>query len=80
MVWEAAQAVHVPVVGIGGIMDAMDALEFLTVGAHAVQVGTANFVNPRATEEIVEGLASYLAENNFTDIGQIIGSLRISRQ
>ncbi len=80
MVWEAAQAVHVPVVGIGGIMDAMDALEFLTVGAHAVQVGTANFVNPRATEEIVDGLCSYLTENNFTDISEIIGSLRISRQ
>lgn len=80
MVWEAAQAVHVPVVGIGGIMDAMDALEFLTVGAHAVQVGTANFVNPRATEEIVDGLSRYLVENNISDINEIIGSLRISRQ
>jgi dihydroorotate dehydrogenase (NAD+) catalytic subunit len=72
--------VHVPVVGIGGIMDAMDALEFLTVGAHAVQVGTANFVNPRATEEIVDGLSRYLVENNISDINEIIGSLRISRQ
>ena len=80
MVWEAAQAVHVPVVGIGGIMDAMDALEFLTVGAHAVQVGTANFVNPRATEEIVDGLSRYLVENNISDINEIIGSLRISRR
>jgi len=80
MVWEAAQAVHVPVVGIGGIMDTVDALEFLTVGAHAVQVGTANFVNPRATEEIVDGLSRYLVENNISDINEIIGSLRISRQ
>jgi dihydroorotate dehydrogenase (NAD+) catalytic subunit len=80
MVWEAAQAVDVPVVGIGGIMDATDALEFLTVGARAVQIGTANFVNPRVTEEIVEGLASYLAENNLTDITQIIGSLRINNK
>ncbi|MBW2330151.1 MAG: dihydroorotate dehydrogenase [Deltaproteobacteria bacterium] len=76
MVWEAAQAVRVPIIGIGGIMDASDALEFLIVGARAVQVGTANFVNPRATLEIVEGLRSYLVENNITDISNIIGSLR----
>ena len=78
MVWEVVQAVDVPVVGIGGIMDATDALEFMTVGARAVQVGTANFVNPRATEQIVEGLASYLEEKNLTDIDQIIGSLEIT--
>lgn len=77
MVWEVAQVVEVPVIGIGGIMDATDALEFLTVGARAVQVGTANFVNPRVTEEIVKGLASYLTENNLTDIHEIIGSLRV---
>jgi dihydroorotate dehydrogenase (NAD+) catalytic subunit len=61
-------------------MDTADALEFLTVGARAVQVGTANFVNPRATEEIVEGLASYLTENNLTNITQIIGSLKINNK
>lgn len=76
MVWEAAQAVRIPVIGIGGIMDASDALEFLIVGACAVQVGTANFVNPRATLEIVEGLRCYLVENNIKDINHIIGSLR----
>lgn len=76
MVWEAARAVGVPVIGIGGIMDAMDALEFLIVGASAVQVGTANLVNPQATMEIVEGIRSYLVENNITDISDIIGSLR----
>jgi dihydroorotate dehydrogenase (NAD+) catalytic subunit len=75
MVWEAAQAVRVPVIGIGGIMDASDALEFLIVGARAVQVGTANFVNPRVTLEVVEGLRCYLVENNITDISHIIGSL-----
>lgn len=78
MVWEAARAVRVPVIGIGGIMDAMDALEFLIAGASAVQVGTANLVNPRATVEIVEGIRSYLAENNIPDISDIIGSLTIS--
>lgn len=78
MVWEAAQAVRIPVIGIGGIMNALDALEFLIVGARAVQVGTANFVNPRATLEIVEGLKCYLVENNIGDINYIIGSLRTS--
>ena len=80
MVWEVVQVVHVPVIGIGGIMDAMDAIEFLIVGARAVQVGTANFVNPRATQEIVEGITSYLVDNNFKDINQIIGSLQVRRQ
>jgi len=76
MVWEAAQAVRIPVIGIGGIMNVLDAMEFLIVGARAVQVGTANFVNPRATLEIVEGLKCYLVENNIGDINHIIGSLR----
>ena len=76
MVWEAAQAVRIPVIGIGGIMNATDAMEFFIVGARAVQVGTANFVNPRATVEIVEGLKHYLAENNISDINEIIGSLK----
>jgi len=77
MVWEVAQAVSIPVIGIGGIMNAMDAMEFFIVGARAVQVGTANFVNPRATVEIVEGLRRYLAENNISDINEIIGSLKV---
>lgn len=75
MVWEAAQAVRIPVIGIGGIMNDMDALEFFIVGARAVQVGTANFINPRATVEIVEGLGRYLVENNISDINEIVGSL-----
>lgn len=80
MVWEVAQAVPVPVIGIGGIMDTMDALEFLIVGARAVQVGTANFVSPRTTEEIADGLAAYLVENKIGDIEKIIGSLRMTQQ
>ena len=76
MVWETVQAVRVPVIGVGGIMDTMDALEFLMVGAHAIQVGTANFVNPQTSVEIVEGLGTYLEENNLSDISQVIGSLR----
>jgi len=76
MVWEVAQTVRVPVIGIGGIANTRDALEFMIVGASAVQVGTANFVNPRATMEIIDGLSSYLKENNIDDIGQIVGTLQ----
>jgi dihydroorotate dehydrogenase (NAD+) catalytic subunit len=76
MVWETVQAVALPVIGIGGIMDASDALEFLIVGAQAVQVGTANFVNPRATVEIAEGLRNYLVKKDIPDISQVIGSLK----
>jgi dihydroorotate dehydrogenase (NAD+) catalytic subunit len=76
MVWETVQAVALPVIGIGGIMDASDALEFLIVGAQAVQVGTANFVNPRATVEIAEGLRNYLVKKDIPDIRQVIGSLK----
>jgi len=75
MVWETAKAVHVPVIGIGGIMDVTDAMEFLMVGARAIQVGTANFVDPRATVEIVEGLKAYLIKHNIADIGNVMGSL-----
>ena len=76
MVWETVQAVALPVIGIGGIMDASDALEFLIVGAQAVQVGTANFVNPRATVEIAEALRNYLVKKDIPDISQVIGSLK----
>ena len=59
MVWQVAHAVNIPVVGLGGISSASDALEFIMAGASAIQVGTANFVNPRVTIEIIEGLGDY---------------------
>lgn len=74
MVWQTAQCVKIPVIGIGGIMNAADALEFLIAGAAAVQVGTANFVNPRAAIEIIEGIEAFLIENNISDVKEIIGS------
>lgn len=75
MVWEACKAVKIPVIGMGGIMSANDALEFLIAGAHAVAVGTANFVNPLSTIEIIEGIEQFLREEGLSDIHDLIGSL-----
>lgn len=77
MVWQAARAVGIPVVGIGGIMTAEDALAFLIVGATAVQVGTASFVNPRATMEIIDGIETFLADRQLSGVTAIIGTLDI---
>ena len=77
MVWQVAAAVDIPVIGIGGIMTAQDALEFIMVGATAVQVGTANFVNPAATVDIIDGITAYLEENGIADIATLKGSLEI---
>ncbi len=76
MVWQVVQSVSIPVIGIGGIMTAEDALEFLVLGAKAVQIGTANFVNPLVTMEVIEGMKNYLAENKIKDINDIIGTFR----
>jgi len=75
MVWQVARAVKVPVIGIGGIMTAEDAISFLIAGATAVQVGTANFVNPRATIDIIGGLAAYLDRHRIDHITDLVGTL-----
>lgn len=74
LVYEVAQVVRIPVVGVGGIATAEDALEFLMAGATAIQVGTATFVNPRACLEIVEGLEGFMQEEGLEDISRIIGA------
>jgi dihydroorotate dehydrogenase (NAD+) catalytic subunit len=76
MVWQVVQRVSIPVIGIGGIMNAEDALEFLILGAKAVQIGTANFINPRATLNIIEGMQNYLIDNKIEDINEIIGTFK----
>ncbi len=76
MVWQVVNRVSIPVIGLGGIMTADDALEYLIVGARAVQVGTANFINPRAIPDIVEGIEIYLQKHKMTHIRELIGSLR----
>ncbi len=75
MVWQVARATRLPVIGIGGIMKAEDAVEFFIAGARAVQVGTANFVNPRATIEIIGGIERYLERHGIADVADLVGSL-----
>ena len=76
MVWQVIQRVSVPVIGLGGIMTARDALEFLIVGARAVQVGTAHFIHPHAAIDILKGIEDYLEQHQFDDINQLIGTLK----
>lgn len=76
MVWQVANAVNIPIIGIGGIMSSEDALEFIVAGASAVQVGTANLVDPDATERIIEGITDFVEETGCQSIRDIVGTLR----
>lgn len=76
MVYQVANAVKLPIIGMGGIANAEDALEFIMAGATAVSVGTANFYNPYATVEVVEGIETYLKENKIDDINELIGCVK----
>ena len=76
MVQKVASQVKIPVIGMGGIMTASDALEFLIAGASMIAVGTANFINPRAPIDVLEGIESFMKENKINDIREIIGSLK----
>ena len=80
MVWQTAQAVKVPIIGMGGIASATDAIEFLLAGASAVEVGTYNFVDPSATTRIVDGIEDYMRRHGFTDIQDLIGALQIPKK
>ncbi len=75
MVYQTAQAVKLPIVGMGGIMNAEDAIEMILAGATAVSVGTANFTNPRVTEQIVDGIRAYMEKYRVTDIKELIGAV-----
>lgn len=76
MVYQAANAVKIPVIGMGGISNAEDALEFILAGASAVSVGTANFYRPAVTMEIVDGIEAYMEQYGFTDIGQMVSFVK----
>jgi dihydroorotate dehydrogenase (NAD+) catalytic subunit len=76
MVWECHKVIRIPIIGMGGIIFAEDAIEFLLAGASAVAIGTANFVNPRATQDIIDGIRSFMIEEGITDIKKLIGGLK----
>jgi dihydroorotate dehydrogenase (NAD+) catalytic subunit len=73
MVWQVANTVKIPVVGMGGIMNATDAVEFLLAGASAIQIGTANFIDPRVSIKVIQGIESYLQRHEFENVRDIIG-------
>lgn len=77
MVWQVAKAVKVPVVGMGGIMNATDAIEFMLAGASAIQVGTANFIDPTVTIKVLEGIEDYLKRHGYSSVTDIIGALEV---
>lgn len=77
MIWQTARAVKIPLVGIGGIMTAEDAIEFMIAGASAVQVGTANFVDPQASLKILDGIEDYFKKNKIKSMKELVGSLRV---
>jgi dihydroorotate dehydrogenase (NAD+) catalytic subunit len=74
MVWEVSQAVNIPIIGMGGIMSAGDAIEFILVGASAIQIGTANLTNPRTGVEVIQGIVKYLVQNKINCIQKLIGA------
>jgi len=76
MVWQVFNAVKIPIVGLGGIMNAKDAIEFLLAGATAFQLGTANFIDPQVTVKVVEGIEEYMKRHNIRDINELIGGLK----
>ena len=73
MVWQVARAVHIPVIGLGGISNAVDAVEFLLAGASAVEIGTANFVDPTISAQVAQGIDEYLERHGFHSVKEIIG-------
>ena len=77
MVWQVSKAVNIPIVGLGGIMNATDAIEFLLAGASAIQIGTANFIDPTTSVKVVKGIEEYLERNSFTSVKEIIGGLLV---
>ena len=77
MVWEVAKAVKIPVIGLGGIMDWKDAIEFMLAGASAIQIGTANFIDPEVSVKVIDGMNDYLNRHGYKSIKDIIGALEV---
>ncbi len=77
MVWQVKKAVKIPIIGIGGIMNAVDAIEFILAGATAIEIGTANFIDPKVTIKIVEGINDYCLRHSISSISEVIGALKV---
>ena len=77
MVWQVAKAVKIPVIGLGGIMNAADAIEFMLAGASAIQIGTANFIDPTVSVKVVDGINDYLDRHGYKSVSEIIGALEV---
>ena len=77
MVWQVAKAVKIPVIGLGGIMNWKDAVEFLLAGATAIQIGTANFIDPAITVKVADGINDYLDRHGYSSVRDIIGALEV---
>jgi len=77
MVWQVSQAVKIPVIGLGGIMSSADAIEFILAGATAIQVGTANFIDPQISIKIMQGIENYLVRHKISSVKDLIGALKV---
>ena len=77
MVWQVAKAVNIPVIGLGGIMNWKDAVEFMLAGASAVQIGTANFIDPAITIKVMDGINDYLERHGCKSVSEIIGAVEV---
>ena len=77
MVWQVAKAVGIPVIGLGGIMNWIDAVEFILAGASAIQIGTANFIDPTVTLKVVDGINDYLDRHGFNSVADLVGALEL---
>lgn len=75
MVWQVAQAINIPIVGLGGIMNATDAIEFMMAGASVIEIGTANFIDPTVTIKVIEGIDAWLDAHGCDSVAEIIGAL-----
>jgi len=75
MVWQVSKAVNIPIIGMGGIMNATDAIEFMLAGASAIEVGTANFIDPTVTMKIVDGIEEYMRRHGVSDVNELIGAM-----
>jgi dihydroorotate dehydrogenase (NAD+) catalytic subunit len=78
MTWQVYKAVKVPIIGMGGIMNATDAIEFILAGSSAIQVGTANFIDPFVSLKIIEGIEQYLIRHKISSVNELIGGLQIN--